>query len=319
VTDRILVFCPGGLVTGGTEALHQLAHTLNRDQRRAEMMYLPLHKQYPVPAPFQRYKVDVADSRTSVAGATVILAETAAHMIGVMGAASQIHMWWLSVDRFFDVAGTYCDMLLMQAARSIDKHLYQSEYARLFVQSIIRTPEYVAKGDSAPLSDYLAEEYRRAASRRVGVQRDNIVVYNPAKGADRTQKLLAAMDDVSVRAIPIVDMSRNQIRRLLSRASIYIDFGEHPGKDRIPREAAALGCCVVTNRRGAAYNPIDVPIGDDYKVDDTRIGWETVAVKKIAELLGDFTTHQARLEPWRKSIAGEEAVFRGQVESIYDR
>jgi len=313
----IYVFCPGGLVTGGTEALHQLAHTLNRDQRRAEMMYLPLHKRFPIPTPFRRYTVDVADSRTSVAGSTVVLAETAAHMIGVMGAANQIHMWWLSVDRFFDVAGRGSDMLLAQAAKRVDKHLYQSEYARLFVQSIIRTPEYVTKGDMAPLGDYLAEEYRRAALRPIVNRHQNIVVYNPAKGAARTQKLLAELDDMSVQAIPIEGMSRNQVRRLLARAKVYIDFGEHPGKDRIPREAAALGCCVVTNRRGAARNTIDVPIDDDYKIDDTRIGWETVAVKKISELLGDFASHQPRFETWRQSISSEQTEFRGQVEAIY--
>jgi len=41
---------------------------------------------------------------------------------------------------------------------------------------------------------------------------------------------------------------------------LYVDFGKHPGKDRMPREAAVHGCCIITGRRGAAGNPFDIPI-----------------------------------------------------------
>ena len=310
VSDRIFVFCPGGLVTGGPEALHQLADALNRRQPgRAEMMYLPLHNTYAVPAPFRRYRVDAANTRAALSGATVILAETAAHMINVVGAAAQIHMWWLSVDRFFDVAGRDADALLTTAVRRVDKHLYQSEYARQFIESITDRP-------AAPLGDYLAEEYRRAASRTAGSRRDNIVAYNPVKGAARTEQILAALDP-SVQAVPITGMSRNQVKRLLQRAKVYIDFGEHPGKDRIPREAAALGACVLTNRRGAADNDVDYLIDDEYKIDDTELGYETVAATKIMELLDNYAAHQPRFELWRKTISTEDIEFRRDVEASY--
>jgi len=47
---------------------------------------------------------------------------------------------------------------------------------------------------------------------------------------------------------------------------MYIDFGTHPGKDRIPREAALRNCIVLTNRNGAADNNVDVPIPNEYKI-----------------------------------------------------
>ena len=44
------------------------------------------------------------------------------------------------------------------------------------------------------------------------------------------------------------------------RGQVYIDFGHHPGQDRLPREAAACGCLVVTGTRGSAGFHADVPL-----------------------------------------------------------
>ena len=61
-------------------------------------------------------------------------------------------------------------------------------------------------------------------------------------------------------------MTEREVEDCLSQAKVYIDFGGHPGKDRIPREAALCGCCVVTGRRGAAGNDVEVPINQSYKL-----------------------------------------------------
>ena len=44
----------------------------------------------------------------------------------------------------------------------------------------------------------------------------------------------------------------NQIIQILSRSKIYIDFGFHPGVDHLPREAAILKNCIITNKEGSA-------------------------------------------------------------------
>lgn len=61
----------------------------------------------------------------------------------------------------------------------------------------------------------------------------------------------------------------------MSKSKVYIDFGNHPGKDRIPREAAISGCIVITGKRGAAAFAEDVCIPETYKFD------ESCAKKKI--------------------------------------
>jgi hypothetical protein len=46
---------------------------------------------------------------------------------------------------------------------------------------------------------------------------------------------------------------------------VYIDFGHHPGRDRIPRESAILGNCVITNWGGAAGFFNDIPVSNQFK------------------------------------------------------
>jgi hypothetical protein len=61
-------------------------------------------------------------------------------------------------------------------------------------------------------------------------------------------------------------MSKYQIIELLKSSKVYIDFGNHPGRDRIPREAAILGNCVITNLKGSAGFYNDITINKEYKI-----------------------------------------------------
>ena len=65
--------------------------------------------------------------------------------------------------------------------------------------------------------------------------------------------------------IPIQGMSSIEVANLLESAKIYIDFGNHPGKDRLPREAVLSGCCIITNSKGSAKNSVDICISKKYK------------------------------------------------------
>jgi hypothetical protein len=112
-------------------------------------------------------------------------------------------------------------------------------------------------------------------------------------------------------------MTRKEILGTLGRAKVYIDFGEHPGKDRIPREAAAMGACIIVNRRGSAANSVDIPIPGDFKIDDRRPGFETLAVEKINTLMSDFDRQATRFDAYRQSIAREPAGFAEDVRAVF--
>jgi len=122
---------------------------------------------------------------------------------------------------------------------------------------------------------------------------------------------------IDAKPMPIRGYTRDQMRDLLSRAKLYIDFGNHPGKDRIPREAAAMGACVIVNRRGSAGNMIDVPLPDAYKVDDEAEGFVADAVDKIRDVLADFDRHTRQFDAYRSRIASEHDEFDRQALALF--
>ena len=109
--------------------------------------------------------------------------------------------------------------------------------------------------------------------------------------------------------------SSNYLYEVLERyyeetgAKVYVDFGNHPGKDRIPREAAISGCCVITGMHGAAKFHEDVPIPNKYKVDDL----EDLDVSHVRDLILDIFEHYDEriddFEEYRTMIRGEKEKF----------
>ena len=196
--------------------------------------------------------------------------------------------------------------------RHVHLHLYQSRYALDFlVEHQIATAE--------PLSDYLATEYLSAAAGPRANIREDIVAYNPAKGKHSTEsilKCLASRGD-SIRPVPIMNMTRVEVLDLLGRSKVYIDFGNHPGKDRIPREAAAAGCCVVVNQRGSAGNNCDILIPAEYKINDKQAGYAAKAADKIADICSDFERHSKQFDLYRSVILSEPDRFRQDALRVF--
>ena len=287
------------------------------------MLYLPFNQQHETPGPYLRYNVGPARLQDVEPGSIVILPEIYTRLIGRFP-RTEIYFWWQSVDNFFLHAGytvpgrmigaqRVAKMQVGKLRRRVAKHLYQSDYAREFLESI-------ALGPRARVSDYLAEEYVQAIARPPRTPRQNILVYNPAKGKEQTEAILRALSESGrpmPDVVPLKGMTRDQVRELLGRAKVYIDFGEHPGKDRIPREAVALGACALVNRRGSASNPADIPIPGDFKIDDRKPGFEKLAADQIHLLMDDFERQAPRFDAYRQSIAQEPAGFVDEVRAVF--
>jgi hypothetical protein len=319
---KIFVVAPGGVVTGGPELLHQFADTLNRETPRARMLYAPFSGHFETPEPYRRYDAPSARVADVKPGSLVILPEVYATLVDHFP-GSRVHFWWLSVDSFNAGLGRttigrhigrrIAGVRMGKLRRHVAMHFYQSDYAHHFLQSAALAP-------TAKLSDYLADEYVQAIGRPSRRQRDNLLVYNPAKGRRQTRLILRALARSSgprTQMIPLVGMTREQVRDVLGRAKVYIDFGGHPGKDRIPREAAAMGACVIVNRRGSAGNSVDIPIPNEFKIDDRRRGFEMLVVERIKTLMTDFDRHTRSFDAYRQAIAREPASFAEDVRTLF--
>jgi hypothetical protein len=121
-----------------------------------------------------------------------------------------------------------------------------------------------------------------------------------------------------VRWLPIRGLSPTQVRERLGEATIYLDLGPHPGKDRMPREAALAGAVTVVARRGSGDNDQDVSLPDHHKV---SLGGHLAerAVAAACAVLDDPVTAYAEQHGYRAGIQGEEEVFRRQVAGLVAR
>jgi hypothetical protein len=319
-TTPVVVLAPGNFVSGGPELSHQLADALVRLGILARMVYTPLGKTFSVPEPYAKYAVEAMQFADIPDGSTVIIPEVFTGYLPRLKRFRTI-IWWMSVDNYHKsnhwrfaidngmMPWAFHDVAKRPFPAHVTGHFTQSEYARNFLASNdVRNSDH--------LGDYLNTDYiDKLSTPVVSEGRRDIIIYNPQKGLEQTQKILSHLD--ASQAVPIQNMTRNQVIDLLMSAKIYIDFGNHPGKDRIPREAAALGCCVITNRRGSAANAIDIPIEDCYKIDDADADFADRAANLVKVIFADFSRHQAAFSSYRDEIAHEPKDFAQDVERIF--
>lgn len=313
---RKIQVCCSYAVTGGPELLHQLVHELRTLGHDASIVYLPLGGSYETPPPYRIYNAPQS-SLLDEPDVLVIAPEVATRMLWRLRRASKA-VWWLSVDYYFgiireswlrDARRWYRTLLTQRVPLAFLKkyqHYAQSQYAVDFLRGAGIEPEVLTDYLSA---DHFEQQVPGAADRR------NIVVYNPRKGVKVTAALRKATRHLDF--VPIENMTPREVAELLRSAKLYVDFGHHPGKDRLPREAAMAGCCVITGRRGSAGNSSDVSIPEVYKLDETRPDFAEAFSRLAGAVLHDYPTHNLDFEPYRSHIRLERSVFQDQVKRIF--
>jgi hypothetical protein len=175
----------------------------------------------------------------------------------------------------------------------------QSVYGQGFCQSVLGK-------EALPVTDYL----RRPSIQSVKKEK-NLVLYNGAKGysmAPRLQELLP-----NVRFEPIQKMSYLQVCESLARATMYVELGVPPGRDRLPRESVHFGTPVALLCRGSAYCWDDFPLPTDYRI-AFQDGWEQEMATSIAKILSDpdaALSDQSQFAIW---ITGDIDRYEAEVD-----
>lgn len=312
---QIVIVCPGGGATGGVELLHQLAHTLNENKVASKILYYPFNKNHSVVPQYLKYSVSQIDYKEAInSDSLFVVSETCSHFVNKFG-PSRTMIWWMSVDNYVASGRliyaikcgfnpfSYQNIYKRNLINNVVCNLVQSEYARAFLQKF-------HINNIINLSDYINDDFTAAAAKINISAKKDVILYNPAKGFGVTKKLINLSRQ---NFIPISGLRRDEVIKLMLNSKLYIDFGNHPGKDRIPREAATLGCVVLTNQRGSAKYYEDVPISDAYKLDDFSDDFSSRASKAIDEILTNFDQHFSHFEGYRKSILNEKERFNSDV------
>jgi hypothetical protein len=312
------IVAPANSATGGPELLHQLAYKLKRYGKTVYMFYIPDNYPSPIHHNYKQYYLDfvreIEDNEQNV----IIIPETKTELLLKYKKAKKI-IWWLSVDNYFfclpGLKGLINRLILKKfnsqkylffnknLLKIADFHLVQSEYAYAWLNKN-------GINNFGFLSDYLHESFINVKTELDFKQ--NIVVYNPKKGVDVTKKLIK--NSPNIKFVAIENMTREEVVKLLQKSKVYIDFGYHPGKDRIPREAAILGCCIITNKRGSAKFSKDMPINEEFKFNENNF---SAISEKIEECFNNYILNLDKFERYRQEIRLQEFEFVKQLEVLF--
>jgi len=317
---KILIVCPANAVTGGPEALHQLAANMNSMGLPAYMCYLPFTEPSTAPQTYGRYNTK-AMPYEDTKGNLIIFPEVEP-MLALQVYHADAGLWWLSLDNFLErrhVSSFYDKIRYLKrvlqgrrpwgGARSLSKllHFSQTEYSSQYLRKCDIEP--------IPLIDSINEDFLTDRFLDRIDHKENIILFNPTKGLRVTRKLIKSFP--LWQFVPLEGLNREQLSKQFYQAKLYIDFGHHPGRDRMPREAAMHGCCLITGKLGSAGNNFDLPIPCRYKLDSNSPQIIKHFGEVASQILNDFSYHYVAFNPYRKWLQDEPRIFKSQINDYF--
>nr|WP_300849257.1 hypothetical protein [uncultured Acetatifactor sp.] len=287
--NNIFVLASFQYQSGGTESEHQLVGWLNDRGSNAYIYYYDQPCINNVPQKYRRYNVKIANVIEDEETNLLIVAETLTEYLYKYKSIKK-GIWWLSLNYYLYafpyehakfVARRYClplftAILLQLFFRKSDKkrfvfgedrneiiHFYNCEYVKQYLDG---------KGIDEAHMHYLCgpirDEYFKIGENLDRTIKEDIILYNPNKGLYFTKLLLlyAKIRKSTYRFVPLINMTSEQVAENMRKAKLYIDFGDFPGPERIPRESVMMRCNLICAKVGSCCNNIDIPIPEKYKI-----------------------------------------------------
>lgn len=338
MSKNIIFFAPATNVSGGSESIQQYARALMRTGHSVGIKYL--FGKNITPKKFEKYAIPVIDKIEDSENTIIIVPEVYTFLVSELKNAIKI-IWWLSVDNYLSqVPETHIKHTLLkykiptvlkpivqiyfklnrktknmfsiykfQEDQKI-KHLYNAEYVKMFLKK-----NGVKESECMFLTPPISEEYFKY--KKKSVKKENIIAYNPAKGIKYLHPIIKSerIKNKNFEFVPIVNMSSDEVARLLERSKLYVDLGDFPGPDRIPRQAVLCGCNILTSNVGAAENSIDLPILSKYKVDrDNKAG----IINQVIDMMNNYDRDYKDFNCFRTLITSQKNDFEKRCNDSID-
>ena len=307
-------------VTGGVESLHQLSNGLTSLKIENRIIYVSEsfgfivdNDDFIVKAPdksipeYGGYEVKMAESCKASEIKQIIFPEVFTTAAKQLCHHIPTAIWWLSVDNAF----TPDSPLLQEQTRKEFfqlpiQHYYQSRYAANFLQQH-------GVRDIWEISDFTDTLFITKVN--IDLDKKQVVLYNPRKGKERALALAAQMPHIKF--IPLTDMTTGKIQKTMIQSRLYMDFGHHPGKDRIPREAAKCGCVVMCRTAGAAQFFEDVPLPQHLMFNDFDLLQGNLAQRVQSILTDGFEDAWKSMDKYRNFLTIEDKQFIQKVHTVF--
>ena len=324
---KVYILCSGYFKTGGLESLHLLCHTLRKKNIDAYMVYTveeqqignqrwrvghPGHGNVDVCPQWMDYISDNAKNEAyniydTIATKvieddpknTLIVPEIYLNALNNFNNITKA-VWWLASRILPDGSYKHDEWFNFNINREV-YHLYNSKFAEHMLFSLNASRYF-------QLKTFVNENIIST-----NIDKEDIICYNPKKGIEFTNKIIKELPDYKF--IPIKGMMPNEVTDALSKAKVYIDFGNHPGRERIPREAALCNCCVLLGFQGSAMFFEDTPILEKYKFEVTDDSIPNI-INMIKNIISDYNAYSKDFNLYRNILKNNKLQFNIDVENL---
>jgi len=324
------IFCPANFATGGPEALHQLGHRLSSLGFTVFMHYILKTDQDPVHPNYLKYNLPYTDEIVNSKNNFIILPETyLAPIFKAKYNAIRKIVWWLSVTNYQITFNQLKEKVKHKKFYNIKSYLNPKKYAPLptipalkrkkvlnlahshFSMDFLKTNKLEIIGK---ISDYMSDSFYDKIT--IHLKKEDFVLYNPKKNGEYLERVKALCRDLSWQ--PLINMSPDEVAHWMNKSKLYVDFGYHPGQERMPREAILMSCCVITGSQGSAAYQDDVPLPKGFKFNEAIDTPEAVA-KQIALTLDKFEDKIQLFSDYKQQILAEKENFDKAVNHVFNK
>ncbi|PUB33439.1 hypothetical protein C8J95_10330 [Elizabethkingia sp. YR214] len=323
--SKVIIFCPPQKVTGGPEALHQLSDKLIRlGNRNVFMFYLP-KKKNAKPQNYSVYNTQEIDTIEDRQENILIIPESMTFLVKEYPKSQKI-IWWLSVDyykKLMDLRirrqNVFSRLFYQQKNKEYNfEHLPNVfQWAQSYRSSIYLKDNNIPEAQIDYVCDYINPIFLK--NNKGTHQKDlknKTILYNPHKGKKEIPELIKSSPELIW--IPIQNMNAHEIKNLMAKSLLYVDFGENPGRDKMLRESVSQDCCIISGKNGSSVYYEDLMIPDEYKFNFNKENIPHI-IEKIKEVLEKYSEHIPKFVPYKEMVLNEEISFEKKLKEIFKK
>jgi hypothetical protein len=336
---EIIIFSPGNIVSGGVNSLHNLCASLNRNGFNASMHYIDREDAIIQSILIQSYQVKEYSGNIDTKENIIIVPETMTDLLANYKKALKV-VYWLGLKYYFKNPDwkfpfNYKLFRKLIACRSYAGHhngiieitkRKLNEYAKGVVN--IWNNGYVHVSNSYFVADYCKN---RGANHTFVIQnpvrdeiynlglsqnkRKNIILFG-----QRTPKLILFLSKLlftNFKIIKVKKMPYDKVIQLMSESKVFAELGINHGRDRMPREAAILGCIVFINRRGSSSNKKDYLMNDNYILKNSPFLYFK-NLRKIKKVALNHNKYISDFKEFNKQLQEEKQNFDRNVKKAFN-
>lgn len=204
----------------------------------------------------------------------------------------------------------------------VEIHLAQSIYAFKFLSALNIHPDKIVI-----IHEPIEDVYIRMSRSSIDIRtlKKNVIAFNARKAFSVAYRAISLVNKLrpQIKIIPLYNVGRENMLKILQRSKVFVDVGIHPGRDRPPREAVVLDNIVIVNRTGGCYYWEDCPVPEKYAVNCKNVACQDLKPNQLASLIieaiDNYDSDINLFTPFKQYVLREPSVFQQDIKNLYSK